>query len=137
MPPRDHAHKDEPMLATRQSLTPTRESITHKFSIGRHEGYLTIGLYADGTPGEIFIKIAKEGSAISGMCQGFCRAFSIALQYGLPVDEAVKRFKGMRFEPHGPTSNPDIPMADSIIDYVARFLELEFADPTRNRSAQD
>jgi len=123
--------KDAQMLATRQALTPTRQSLTHKFTIGRHEGYLTIGLYADGTPGEIFIKIAKEGSAISGMCQAFCRAFSIALQYGLPVDEAVKRFKGMRFEPHGPTSNPDIPQADSIIDYVARYLEIEFTAGTR------
>jgi len=126
--------KDAQMLATRQALTPTRQSLTHKFTIGRHEGYLTIGLYADGTPGEIFIKIAKEGSAISGMCQAFCRAFSIALQYGLPVDEAVKRFKGMRFEPHGPTSNPDIPQADSIIDYVARYLEIEFTAGTRRDS---
>ena len=126
--------KEVPMLATRQALTPTRESLTHKFEIGRHEGYLTIGLYADGTPGEIFIKIAKEGSAISGMCQAFCRAFSIALQYGLPVDEAVKRFKGMRFEPHGPTGNPDIPQADSIIDYVARYLEIEFGKAKRRDS---
>ncbi len=123
--------KDGSMLATRQALTPTRDSITHKFTIDRHEGYLTIGLYTDGTPGEIFIKIAKEGSAISGMCQAFCRAFSIALQYGLPVDEAVKRFKGMRFEPHGSTNNPDIPMTDSIIDYVARYLELEFGSNAR------
>jgi len=123
--------KDAQMLATRQSLTQTRESLTHKFTIDRHEGYLTIGLYPDGTPGEIFIKIAKEGSAISGMCQAFCRAFSIALQYGLTVDEAVKRFKGMRFEPNGMTSNPDIPEADSIIDYVAKYLELHFASSTR------
>lgn len=123
--------QDDPMLATRQALTPTRDSITHKFTVDRHEGYLTIGLYPDGTPGEIFIKIAKEGSAISGMCQAFCRAFSIALQYGLPVDEAVKRFKGMRFEPNGPTSNPDIPMAESIVDYVARYIEIEFGSPRR------
>ncbi|MEM9372138.1 MAG: hypothetical protein AAGA55_00710 [Planctomycetota bacterium] len=119
------------MLATRQSLTPTRDSITHKFTIDRHEGYLTIGLYPDGTPGEIFIKIAKEGSAISGMCQAFCRAFSIALQYGLPIDEAVSRFKGMRFEPYGSTSNADIPMTDSIVDYVARYIEIEFGSAKR------
>jgi len=119
------------MLATRQTLNTTRESLTHKFKIDRYEGYLTIGLYPDGTPGEIFIKIAKEGSAISGMCQAFCRAFSIALQYGLPVNEAVKRFKGMRFEPNGLTNNPEIPEADSIIDYVAKFLELNFADQAR------
>ena len=123
--------KDENMLATRQSLTPTRDSLTHKFTIDRHEGYLTIGLYPDGTPGEIFIKIAKEGSAISGMCQAFCRAFSIALQYGLPVDEAVKRFKGMRFEPNGMTSNPDIPEADSIVDYVAKYMELQYGGKSR------
>jgi hypothetical protein len=71
------------MISTRRSLTPVRDSITHKFVIMRHEGYLTIGLYADGTPGEIFIKMAKEGSTISGMCQAFCRAFSLALQFGL------------------------------------------------------
>jgi hypothetical protein len=123
--------KDAQMLATRQSLTQTRESLTHKFQIDRHEGYLTIGHYPDGMPGEIFIKIAKEGSAISGMCQAFCRAFSIALQYGLPVEEAVKRFKGMRFEPNGLTNNPDIPEADSIIDYVARFLELHYGGQNR------
>ncbi len=121
------------MLATRKALTPTRDSITHKFTIDRHEGYLTIGLYPDGTPGEIFIKIAKEGSAISGMCQAFCRAFSIALQFGLPVDEAVTRFKGMRFEPNGPTSNPDIPTADSIVDYVAKYIEIEFGSTRRGK----
>ncbi|MBX3316480.1 MAG: hypothetical protein KF902_06400 [Phycisphaeraceae bacterium] len=120
--------KDVPMVATRQSLPATRDSLTHKFSIDRHEGYLTIGLYPDGTPGEIFIKIAKEGSAMSGMCQAFCRAFSIALQYGLTVDDAVSRFKGMRFEPMGPTSNPDIPEALSIVDYVARYMELHYGD---------
>src|SRR5690606_3672336 len=88
--------------------------------------YLTVGLHPDGSPGEIFVKIAKEGSTISGLVQGFCRAFSIALQYGLPVEEAVERFKGMRFEPMGPTTNPAIPEASSILDYVARFLEHEF-----------
>lgn len=114
------------MIAVRQSLPSTRESLTHKFSIERHEGYLTIGLYADGKPGEIFIKMAKEGSTISGMCQAFCRAFSLALQFGLTVDEAVRRFKGMRFEPLGMTSNPEIPEASSIVDYVARYLELHY-----------
>ncbi len=114
------------MVATRESLPTTRSSLTHKFQVAGHEGYLTIGLYEDGRPGEIFIKISKEGSAISGMCQAFCRAFSLALQFGLPLEEAVARFKGMRFEPMGQTSNPDIPEASSLIDYVARFLELEF-----------
>jgi ribonucleoside-diphosphate reductase alpha chain len=119
------------MVACRQALPVTRESITHKFSIGLHEGYLTIGLYPDGTPGEIFIKMAKEGSTISGMAQAFCRAFSLSLQHGLSVDDAVVRFKGMRFEPMGMTSNPDIPEAQSIIDYVARYLELHFGKRAR------
>lgn len=114
------------MVASRHSLPVTRESVTHKFAIQRHEGYLTIGLYADGQPGEIFIKMAKEGSTICGMCQAFCRAFSLALQFGLSVEEAVVRFKGMRFEPMGYTSNPDIPEAQSIVDYVARYLELHY-----------
>lgn len=114
------------MVAVRQSLPVTRESVTHKFAIMRHEGYLTIGLYPDGRPGEIFIKMAKEGSTISGMCQAFCRAFSLALQHGLTVEDAVVRFKGMRFEPLGPTSNPEIPEAQSIVDYVARYLEMNY-----------
>ncbi len=114
------------MILTRRSLPTTRSSITHKFSVNGHEGYLTIGLYEDGTPGEIFLKISKAGSALSGMSQAFCRAFSLAIQHGLSVQEAVARFKGMRFEPMGATSNPEIPEADSIVDYVAKFLELEF-----------
>jgi ribonucleoside-diphosphate reductase alpha chain len=121
----------EKMVATRQSLPVTRESLTHKFSVGRHEGYLTIGLYPDGRPGEIFIKMAKEGSFISGMCQAFCRAFSIALQFGLTIEEAVVRFKDMRFEPMGATSNPEIPEASSIVDYVARYLELNYGSSRR------
>jgi ribonucleoside-diphosphate reductase alpha chain len=114
------------MVASRHTLPVTRESLTHKFSIGNHEGYLTIGLYPDGRAGEIFIKMSKEGSTISGMCQAFCRAFSLSLQHGLTVDDAVVRFKGMRFEPMGMTSNPDIPEAQSIVDYVARYLEMHF-----------
>ncbi len=116
------------MLVVRKSLPVTRDSITHKFSIERHEGYLTIGLYPDGRAGEIFIKMSKEGSTMSGMCQAFCRAFSLALQHGLSVRDAVVRFKGMRFEPMGYTSNPDIPEAASIVDYVARYLELHYGE---------
>ncbi|MFZ4575841.1 MAG: hypothetical protein ACOYN0_15715 [Phycisphaerales bacterium] len=121
------------MLAVRKALPVTRDSVTHKFTIERHEGYLTIGLYPDGRPGEIFIKMAKEGSTISGMCQAFCRAFSLSLQFGLSINEAVIRFKGMRFEPMGPTSNPQIPEVSSIVDYVARYLELHFGTPVRGR----
>lgn len=124
--------RHDDMVATRQSLPTTRDSLTHKFSVAKHEGYLTIGLYPDGSPGEIFIKMAKEGSTISGMCQAFCRAFSLALQFGLSVDEAVIRFRGMRFEPMGSTSNPDIPECSSIVDYVARYLELNFGNAARH-----
>lgn len=114
------------MIATRKSLPITRDSITHKFSVGSHEGYLTIGLYPDGRPGEIFLKMSKEGSTMSGMCQAFCRAFSLSIQHGLSVKDAVSRFKGMRFEPMGMTTNDQIPEASSIVDYIARYLELHF-----------
>ena len=119
------------MPSLRASLPTTRESITHKFCIGNHEGYLTIGLYPDGKPGEMFIKMSKEGSTMNGMCQAFCRAFSLAIQHGLSIEEAVGRFKGMRFEPMGCTSNDEIPEASSVVDYVAKYLELHFAGVRR------
>ena len=106
----------------------TRRSVTHKFGIGECEAYLTVGLNDEDRPGDVFIKISKEGSTASGLVQGFCRALSLALQYGLPVESAVDRFRGTRFEPSGPTTNPDIPHADSVLDYVARYLELHFVD---------
>ena len=111
---------------TREPLPQTRRSLTHKFAINGHEGYLTIGLFEDGRPGEIFIKMSKEGSTLSGLIQGFCRAFSLSLQHGLDIDDAVSRFEGMRFEPMGATRNPKIPEASSILDYVARYLRCEF-----------
>lgn len=114
----------------RHVLPSTRDSVTHKFRVGNHEGYLTVGLHPDGTPGEIFLKMSKEGSTISGMCQAYCRAFSLALQHGLRVEDAVVRFRGMRFEPMGSTSNPDIPECSSLVDYIARFLELHFSKIT-------
>jgi ribonucleoside-diphosphate reductase alpha chain len=110
----------------RDVLPQTRRSITHKFAISGHEGYLTIGLFEDDRPGEIFIKMSKEGSTLSGLIQGFCRAFSLCLQHGLGVNEACERFRGMRFEPMGPTSNPEIPECSSILDYVARYLQHRF-----------
>ena len=122
----------------RRVMPATRESVTHKFAISGYEGYLTVGLFEDGRPGEIFIKMSKEGSTLSGLIQGFCRSFSISLQYGLPISDAISRFKGMRFEPSGSTSNPRIPQATSILDYIARYLEAEYAprpddhaDPSR------
>lgn len=119
------------MSEQRHKLPPTRRSVTHKFSIQGHEGYLTIGLFENGEPGEIFIKMAKEGSTLSGLIQAFTRAFSLAIQFGLPLDEATRRFKGMRFEPLGATSNPEIPNALSIVDYVSRYLELHYASASR------
>ncbi|MCH2144824.1 MAG: hypothetical protein MK082_06715 [Phycisphaerales bacterium] len=113
---------------TRSSLPCTRKSVTHKFWINGHEGYLTVGLFEDGSPGEIFIKMSKEGSTLSGLIQGFCRAFSLSLQHGLELHEATNRFEGMRFEPMGPTRNPAIPEVSSILDYVARYLRHEFVD---------
>jgi ribonucleoside-diphosphate reductase alpha chain len=111
----------------RMILPSTHKSLTHKFSINGHEGYLTIGLFENGLPGEIFIKMSKEGSTLSGLIQGFCRAFSLAIQYGLPLDEATNRFRNMRFDPMGQTSNPNIPQSTSILDYVAQYLEHEFS----------
>ncbi|MEE8148244.1 MAG: hypothetical protein V3T24_11610 [Longimicrobiales bacterium] len=119
----------------RQPLPSTRRSVTHKFAIAGHEGYLTVGLFEDGHPGEIFIKMSKEGSTLSGLIQGFCRAFSLALQYGLPLSDAVDRFRGMRFEPMGPTNNPDIPEACSILDYVARYLDVHFGAESRSQES--
>ncbi len=119
-----------PATATtrREVLPQTRRSVTHKFAINGHEGYLSIGLFEDGRPGEIFIKMSKEGSTLSGLIQGFCRAFSLCLQHGLPIEEACERFRGMRFEPMGATSNPEIPECSSILDYVARYLQSEFCE---------
>ena len=116
------------MAVRREVLPETRLSKTHKFMIGGHEGYLTVGLFPDGRPGEIFIKMSKEGSTLSGLIQGFCRAFSLALQHGLSVHDASDRFRGMRFEPMGPTNNPDIPETASILDYVARYLQINFVE---------
>jgi ribonucleoside-diphosphate reductase alpha chain len=124
----DEGDPEMVQVNNRLFMPTTRKSVTHKFSIAGHEGYLTIGLFDDGTPGEIFIKMSKEGSTLSGLIQGFCRAFSLALQYGLPLQDAVDRFRGMRFEPMGPTTNKDIPEASSILDYVARYLEVRFVE---------
>jgi ribonucleoside-diphosphate reductase alpha chain len=119
----------------RRTLPPTHTSVTHKFSISGHEGYLTIGLFEDGSPGEIFIKMSKEGSTLSGLIQGFCRAFSLAIQYGLPLTDAIDRFRNTRFDPLGITSNPSIPQASSILDYVVQYLDMEFNEMSCEASA--
>ncbi|MFY9531669.1 MAG: vitamin B12-dependent ribonucleotide reductase [Candidatus Acidiferrales bacterium] len=112
--------------AQRRKLPSERESITHKFSIGGHEGYLTVGKYADGTPGEIFIKMAKEGSTLSGIMDAFALSVSIALQYGVPMRALVDKFVNSRFEPAGYTGNPEIRYAKSIVDYIGRWLGSKF-----------
>lgn len=113
----------------RRKLPDERESITHKFSVGGHEGYITVGLYPDGKPGEIFITMSKEGSVVSGLMDSFATAISLALQYGVPLETLVNKFAHMRFEPSGVTNNPQIRFAKSIMDYIFRWLALKFLPP--------
>jgi ribonucleoside-diphosphate reductase alpha chain len=113
----------------RRKLDDTRRSLTHKFSIGGHEGYITAGLYDDGSPGEIFITMAKEGSTISGLMDAFATAVSYGLQYGVPLKFFVDKFSHVRFEPSGWTGNQEIPYAKSIMDYIFRWLGTRFLGP--------
>ena len=113
----------------RHKLPDERQSITHKFSIAGHEGYITVGLYEDGTPGEVFIMMAKEGSTISGLMDSFATSISYALQYGVPLKFFVDKFSHVRFEPSGWTGNPRIPYAKSIMDYIFRWLGARFLGP--------
>ncbi len=113
----------------RRKLPDERRSITHKFSIAGHEGYITVGMYEDGTPGEIFLVMAKEGSTISGLMDAFATSISIALQYGVPLEALVEKFSHVRFEPSGFTKNPEIPFAKSITDYIFRWLASKFLSP--------
>src|SRR5262249_50989578 len=112
----------------RRKLPDERRSITHKFDIAGHEGYITVGMYDDGQPGEIFITMSKEGSTISGLMDSFATAISMALQYGVPLKVLVDKFSHMRFEPSGFTKNPDVPFAKSIMDYIFRWLATKFFD---------
>jgi ribonucleoside-diphosphate reductase alpha chain len=113
----------------RRKLPDERRSVTHKFSIGGHEGYITVGMYDDGAPGEIFITMAKEGSTISGLMDAFATAVSFNLQYGVPIKFLVDKFAHVRFEPSGWTGNPQIPYAKSIMDYIFRWLGAKFLGP--------
>jgi ribonucleoside-diphosphate reductase alpha chain len=112
----------------RRKLPDERESITHKFSVGGHEGYITVGKYEDGTPGEIFVVMAKQGATLSGLMDGFATMTSLALQHGVPLQLLVDKFTHTRFEPSGFTSNPEIPMAKSIMDYIFKWLATKFLD---------
>src|SRR5213080_2584692 len=115
-----------PPRAVRHKLPEERMSVTHKFNIGGHEGYITVGLYPDGSPGEIFITMAKEGSTVSGLMDSFALAVSIALQHGVPLKLLCEKFAHTRFEPSGWTNNTEIGFAKSIMDYIFRWLQLRF-----------
>src|SRR5205814_7168892 len=113
----------------RRKLPDERRAITHKFDIQGHEGYITVGLFADGQPGEIFLVMAKEGSTISGFADAFAQAISYALQYGVPLQALVDKFSHVRFEPSGMTRNPEIRFAKSIVDYIFRWMASKFLSP--------
>ncbi|HEX3091486.1 MAG TPA: vitamin B12-dependent ribonucleotide reductase [Candidatus Angelobacter sp.] len=121
-----HEQESAPPRAVRHRLPGERASITHKFALAGHEGYITVGLYKDGTPGELFIRMAKEGSTVSGLMDSFATAVSLALQHGVPMKLMCEKFSHTRFEPSGFTGNPEIPIAKSIMDYIFRWLELRF-----------
>ncbi|MEE2681982.1 MAG: adenosylcobalamin-dependent ribonucleoside-diphosphate reductase [Planctomycetota bacterium] len=119
----------------RRRLPDTRESLTHKFNVAGHEGYLIVGLYEDGTPGELFITMAKEGSTIGGLMDSLGTAISVALQYGVPVQSLVNKFAHQRFEPMGITTNNDIPFAKSLVDYIFRWLGIQFISGYREQNS--
>ncbi len=119
--------KEEGLTARgRRRMPDERQALTHKFSLGGHEGYVTVGTYEDGNPGEIFLLMNKEGSTISGLLDGFATMTSLALQYGVPLEDLVAKFSHMRFEPSGFTKNQEIPVAKSIYDYIFRWLGSKF-----------
>ncbi len=121
------AQASEPAFhPVRRKLPAERRAITHKFSIGGHEGYITVGMYDDGQPGEIFLVMAKEGSTISGLMDSFATAISLALQYGVPLRVLIDKFAHVRFEPSGHTGNAEVPYAKSIVDYIFRWLAAKF-----------
>ena len=119
----------------RRRLPDTRRAITHKFDVAGHEGYITVGLYDNGSPGEVFITMAKEGSTIGGLMDTVATLVSLALQYGVSVDSLVRKFEHVRFEPSGPTRNLDIPFAKSLVDYIFRWLAMEFVSGYRSANA--
>ena len=113
----------------RRKLPDERKALTHKFDIQGHEGYITVGMFENGQPGEIFLVMAKEGSTISGFADAFAQAISYALQYGVPLQALVDKFSHVRFEPSGMTKNPEIRFAKSIVDYIFRWMASKFLSP--------
>jgi ribonucleoside-diphosphate reductase alpha chain len=118
----------EPTPPRRHRLPDERQSLTHKFRVGDQEGYLTVGLYEDGSPGEVFIKVSKQGSTVSGLMDTIALLTSISLQYGVPLEVLSSKLKGSRFEPSGMTDHPELRTATSLVDYIFRFLEYKFVD---------
>jgi ribonucleoside-diphosphate reductase alpha chain len=121
----------------RRRMPPTRQSLTHKFEVAGHEGYLTVGMHEDGCPGELFITMAKEGSTVGGTMDAFGTAISLCLQYGVPVRELCQKFAHSRFEPSGFTKNPDIPIAKSLVDYIFRWLHVTFPNGALDGMGED
>ncbi|MFI4897218.1 MAG: adenosylcobalamin-dependent ribonucleoside-diphosphate reductase [Phycisphaerales bacterium JB059] len=121
--------------AVRRRLSDTRRSLTHKFNVAGHEGYLTVGLFDDGKPGELFITMAKEGSTIGGLMDSLGTSTSVSLQYGVPLESLVRKFTHQRFEPAGMTANREIPFAKSLVDYIFRWLGMEFIPGFREANA--
>ena len=127
----DSADAKAPPRAVRHRLPAERASVTHKFGLGGHEGYITVGLYPNGSPGEIFIRMAKEGSTVSGLMDSFATAISLALQHGVPLKVLCEKFAHTRFEPSGWTGNPEIGYAKSIMDYIFRWIQMRFLSGTQ------
>ncbi|MGD9696574.1 MAG: vitamin B12-dependent ribonucleotide reductase [Thermoleophilia bacterium] len=119
----------------RRRLPDDRAALTHKFSVGGQEGYITVGLYEDGTPGEVFVKMSKQGSTVSGLMDSVAIAWSMALQHGVPVESLIAKYIDHRFEPSGFTGNPRIPMARSVVDYLARWMASKFLSEEDQRTA--
>jgi ribonucleoside-diphosphate reductase alpha chain len=125
---REQNDAQSPPRGVRHRLPPERISLTHHFIIAGQDGYITVGLFPDGQPGEIFINIAKEGSTLGGLMNSFAEAISIGLQHGVPLKLFCEKFSHTRFEPSGWTSNPAIGFAKSLMDYIARWLQIRFVD---------
>ena len=124
-----------PPPAVRTHLPDERFSVTHKFSVGGHEGYITVGLYPDRRPGELFVTMAKEGSTVSGLISSFAQAISLGLQHGVPLKLFCEKFAHTRFEPSGWSAHPDIRHASSVMDYIFRWLELKFGTAPTSSAA--
>jgi ribonucleoside-diphosphate reductase alpha chain len=130
----DQIHSSDELLAAgprRERLPDTRQSLTHKFEIGELQGYITVGFFEDGRPGEVFIKIAKHGSTMSGLVDTIAVLTSMALQHGVPIETLARKLEFTRFAPSGWTKNPDLRHVNSIVDYVFRWLGTQCSEPYR------